>query len=139
MQNLIIEVKLKGPAPSDSRLKLMWTPNPAAPFGNFLLVGVDHERLARTLWRVFGEFDAERTGLTTQESFAQQLNFQYFQVGKTSLTPLQASLSSRVVVQVITHNNDMVNAQVRLMGASSTEVVLKRYIKSVTNHIYTPR
>lgn len=139
MQQLIIETHLAGPAPSDSRLKLMWTPHPAAPFANFLLVGVDHERLALRLWDVIGERVADHTDLRTKESFARELNFQYRQVGQTRPTRLQASLAEAVVVQLVTHASDMVRAEIRLMGATSPEVIFKRRIKSVTNHVYTPR
>lgn len=139
MQNLIIEAHLAGPVPADSRLKLMWTQQPAAPYTNFLLVGVDHERLALKLWDVFGERVAEHTDLRTRESFARELNFQYRQVGQRQPTRLEAMLTASIVVQLFTHTNSMVRAEVRLMGATSPEVIFKRRIKSVTNHIYTPR
>jgi hypothetical protein len=139
MQNLIIEAHLAGPAPAGSRLKLMWTPHPAAPFANFLLVGVDHERLALKLWDVFGERVAEHTDLRTRESFARELNFQYRLMGQRRPTRLQAILTASVVVKLFTHTNSMVGAEVRLMGTTDPEVIFKRRIKSVTNYIYTPR
>ena len=136
MQNLVIELGLA--SPSNWRLKLMWTPNALAPFSNFLLVGVDCEPLAVKLWDVFGERVTEHTDLRSREAFARELNLQYRQVGQRQPTRLQAMLTASVVVQVVMHTRSMVNAEVRLMGTMSPDVVFKRTIKSVANHVYIP-